>query len=115
MCRLAKEKGVGQMKSFLSVLWGLLTAWTVVSAFTEFSMLGIFRAIATLAIVAVCIWKNSIPDVNEWATLILAAAVIVILWQLVPGFPLSVALKNQVVREFTFYGAVLFSLIRGDE
>lgn len=104
------KKGGGAMGTFLSILWGLLTAWTVVSTFIDLSLIGIFRILAVLVIIGLCVWKNSIPDAREWTILVLAAAVILILWLLVPNFPLSVWLKNPTVREFTFYVAIILSL-----
>lgn len=112
MCRLAIEERRGQMKGFLSVIWGLLTAWTVVSTFTGYeTTLGIIRILATLIIIALCIWKNTIPDLSEWVILGLSIAVILILWLMAPNFPISVILLNQTVREITFFGAVIVSLL----
>ena len=112
MCRLANEERRGAMKDFLKVLWGPLTAWAVLSTFTGYhEILGIVRIITTLVIIGLCIKKNTIPDLQEWVILGLSAAVILILWLMAPNFPISVFLKNSTVREITFSGSVMVSLL----
>ncbi len=103
------------MKTFLSILWGMLTAWTVVSAFTDLTMIGICRLFAITAVIGLCIYRNTIPDAKEWTILILSAVIIAGLWQLVPGVPLSVVLKNSHIREFTLCGSVILSLTMSND